>query len=496
MKKKIISGFFFVIFLINISQPALAEEDFKIGDTVKCNVEVLNIRSEPSIKVNRVGKLKKDDIAIIKDGPVKKDGYTWYQINNQSNSGWVASKYLTLDIKKAKIKTYAFVDVDTKLMFRSKPSIKGRILSRLKNGTRVEVLDERVLSETHNWIKVKVKERIGYVSKHFLRFEDKLSQRNKRSEKQSTNMVKIKDIQLKLDKNTLETINILTSKSVDYKKYVLGQAQSKTKRIVLDFKKSEIEDNIIKKLKNYSYDKIWIGSLKGKEDVVRLVVTIRGNKKFNITDLDSKYGLQINFIKNKRETIIIDAGHGGLNTKSYNGHIGDSGTISPYTNKMEKDLVLSVSFKLKKSLENRGYNVVMTRTKDEYIDLYKRADIANNTNGDAFLSIHFNSSKNSSATGIETLYCPSNKKNEIKPKDQISFARVMQDTLSNKLNRRNRRLLKKPQYVILRETKMPAVLMELGFLTNKEDERLARNKTYQKRAAEAIADGLDKYFSK
>ncbi|MTI71710.1 MAG: N-acetylmuramoyl-L-alanine amidase [Firmicutes bacterium] len=91
---------------------------------------------------------------------------------------------------------------------------------------------------------------------------------------------------------------------------------------------------------------------------------------------------------------------------------------------------------------------------------------------------------------------PSNKKSKINPKDQISFARVMQDTLSSNLNRRNRRLLKKPSYVVLRETKMPAVLMELGFLTNEEDERLARTKTYQKKAAEAIADGLDKYFSK
>lgn len=195
-----------------------------------------------------------------------------------------------------------------------------------------------------------------------------------------------------------------------------------------------------------------------------------------------------------QKTIVIDAGHGGDHRKLYKGHIGDSGAISPYSKVMEKDLTLSVSLKLKDVLKSRGYNIIMTRDKDEYIYLYDRAEIANQTDANAFISIHFNSSKSPNSSGVLTMYCPSYE-SELKSSDQYPLAKAMQETLSSELNMKSIGIWKKPQYVVLRETKMPSVLLELGFLTNRSDEKLARSEDYQTRAANAIANALDKYFA-
>ncbi|WP_051531568.1 N-acetylmuramoyl-L-alanine amidase [Clostridiisalibacter paucivorans] len=501
MKIKIISGIFFIIFLMGIGQSVFADGDFDIGDTAKCSADVLNIRDKPSTMANRVGKLKEGERVTIKSGPISKDGYLWYEIN----SGWVVGKYLELDAKQSQFK-YAFVDVDSKLMLRSKPSVQSKILSRLNNGTRVQILDESVLSKSHDWIKVNAEGSIGYVSKEYLKFEGQLSQRKESLEEKIPNntqsiskgIVEVKDIQFKPNKDRISEIEIITSNKANYEKHILEQADKRLKRIVLDLKGSEIKGIIDEDFDGYPVDKIWVGPLSGKKDVVRVVVTLNQDKDFHINELEDKYGLQINFEKDKNsgKTIVVDPGHGGDNNKLYNGRIGDSGSISPFTNTKEKDLALTVSLKLREVLKSRGYNVVMTREKDEYIDLYKRSDIANAANADAFVSIHFNSTENiSSATGIETLYCPSNKKTQTNPKDQYAFAKIMQDTLASGVNRKNRGLLNKPGYVVVREPNMPSVLMELGFLTNKEEERLVRTKDYQNRAVKAIADGLDKYFS-
>ncbi|MTI69233.1 MAG: AMIN domain-containing protein [Firmicutes bacterium] len=494
MKKRIGSTIILILFLISISQLSFAEDKFKIGDKVRCNVEVLNIRREPSIMDDCIGKLKKDEIVTIKSKPLTNGRYKWYEISYENINGWVAGRYLTLEKRNIKNK-YAFVDVDSKLMLRNKTSIKSKILARLKDETKVEILSEPILKESYNWIKVKAEGKIGYVSKDYLRYETQVSRGDKRDKNKVNEIVKIKDIQLKQDENILSAINILTSKTVNYDKYILEQVESNTERIVLDFKESEIKNNFDKKLNSYPVEKIWLGPLKGKENVIRMVITLNKNVEVSISRLENRNGLQINFKNKKNQTIIIDPGHGGDNTISYNGHIGDSGAISPYTKVMEKDLVLKVSLKLREILINRGYNVVMTRDKDVYIDLYKRAEIANEADASAFISLHFNSEKNNtSATGILSLYCPSFE-SEVKTEDQYPFAKVMQDTLVNKLNRKNKGIFKSPGYVVLRETKMPSVLLELGFLSNKEDEKLARTEDYQNKAVEAIADGLDKYFS-
>lgn len=216
------------------------------------------------------------------------------------------------------------------------------------------------------------------------------------------------------------------------------------------------------------------------------------NMKFDISYVDqsiansSKITLDIK----KRDSqfndklIVIDAGHGGK----------DPGTRGRVSKVNEKDLNLVVAFKLQQILEDLGFRTVLTRDKDEYIGLYERADIANATNGDAFVSIHFNAHSNSDIGGVETIYCPAYESN-VKTGDNYPFAETLHNEVLKALNKVDRGIDRRPEIVVTRETKMVAALMELGFISNPEEERQVLTYEYLENSAQGIANGIVKYFS-
>lgn len=182
----------------------------------------------------------------------------------------------------------------------------------------------------------------------------------------------------------------------------------------------------------------------------------------------------------KDKLIVIDAGHGGH----------DPGAISPNLKLKEKDVVLDVSLKLKKLLENAGFKVYMTRDDDTYIGLYDRPAIANELGADAFVSVHVNAAGSKSAEGAEVLYYPND------GRDNKSFASMTRDALVNGLNTPDRGIIQRPKLVVIRETKMPAVLLELGFLTNPREEKLLSQQEYRQKCAQASYNGIIEYFNK
>lgn len=182
----------------------------------------------------------------------------------------------------------------------------------------------------------------------------------------------------------------------------------------------------------------------------------------------------------KNTLIVLDAGHGGK----------DPGAISPTYGLLEKDVVLDVTKKLAKMLEREGFKVYLTRDSDNYVGLYNRAEIANELGADAFVSIHANAIGRTSVSGVEVLYCP-----DSTGRDSMSFARVMQDAIVSELGSVNRGIVSRPNLVVIRETKMPAVLAEIGFLTNVEkEEKLLNTSAYRDRCAGALYEGLMDYF--
>lgn len=173
--------------------------------------------------------------------------------------------------------------------------------------------------------------------------------------------------------------------------------------------------------------------------------------------------------------IVIDAGHGGK----------DSGAIGP-TGLKEKDITLNISLRLGGILEKSGIEVVYTRSEDVFVELSKRADMANKLKADYFVSIHTNSATNEGAKGIETY---------VYIEDGVTdkLAKEVQKQLVE-INQRLDRGVKKGDLAVLRETIMPAILVEVAFISNPQEESLMRQPQFLQNSAQGIANGIFEFL--
>ena len=230
---------------------------------------------------------------------------------------------------------------------------------------------------------------------------------------------------------------------------------------------------------------------------------------------------QSNSIQNSQFTVVIDAGHGGKDP----GNTGN-GFI-------EKDIALKISTNLGTLLEKRGVNVIYTRKKDVFIGLFERANIANQSDAQLFISIHCDAFRTSQPYGAGTfvLGLHANERNfEIAKKENsvifyeddyentydgfdpnnpesvigltlmqeeyldqsIIAASYIQNSFVNSLNRKNRDV-KQAGFAVLRYTYMPSVLVETGFLTNKNEGLYLNSSKGQTEIANAISLAVLKY---
>ena len=226
-------------------------------------------------------------------------------------------------------------------------------------------------------------------------------------------------------------------------------------------------------------------------------------------------------ISAKGKVIVLDAGHGGDDPGAVNGHL------------KEKNIVLSIAQKAGKELQGRGYKVYYTRSKDKFINLRDRTKYANDKAADLFISIHANAAPNkakaASMRGIETFFLSPARSERSKNAaalenksdvDEMNY--FSKQTFLNFLNREKiiasnklaidvqREVLAQAKTVIpktadggVREAPfwvlvgalMPAVLVEVGYITHPSESELINNSKYQDALAKGLADGVDVYFS-
>lgn len=177
----------------------------------------------------------------------------------------------------------------------------------------------------------------------------------------------------------------------------------------------------------------------------------------------------------KRENlIIVDPGHGGHDP----GTVGVSGI-------QEKDINLEIALKLASQLKSQGYDVIMTRDRDEYIDNHSRAKLANKKRGGLFISIHANAMENDNWTnGVQVLYYPD------RDGINISLANKVLESILEKTGANNKGIVERKDLIVLNRTKMPAILVEAGFLTNPNEEELLKKPDYQDKIVEGIINFL------
>ena len=173
-------------------------------------------------------------------------------------------------------------------------------------------------------------------------------------------------------------------------------------------------------------------------------------------------------------TIVVDPGHGGNDR----GTTGVQGTD-------EKDITLQTSELVASKLKAAGANVVLTRESDMYVALRKRVAIAHQSDADAFVSIHYDANPDQSVTGFTTYYTHSH---------QQLLASNINEGLESAISLRNRGH-QPADYLVLRENRTNAVLIELGFLSNSYEERIMTTNMFREQAAHGIYNGLLNYFN-
>ncbi|WP_367684406.1 N-acetylmuramoyl-L-alanine amidase family protein [Helicobacter pylori] len=246
------------------------------------------------------------------------------------------------------------------------------------------------------------------------------------------------------------------------------------------------------------------------------------NESKNQVFIAEKNDTLIKTKRKKHKKIVLDAGHGGK----------DCGAMSANL-VCEKDIVLEVVKFLHKELKKRGYNVLLTRDKDIYIDLVGRTELANRKSADLFISVHANSipkHSTSNAHGIETYFLSTarseraRKVAEQENKDDVNLMDYFSKSLFlNSLNTQrlivSNKLAIDVQYGMLQSIRknypdvvdggvregpfwvlagalMPSILIEIGYNSHAIESKRIQSKPYQKILAKGIADGIDSFFSK
>ncbi|KOP68875.1 N-acetylmuramoyl-L-alanine amidase [Bacillus sp. FJAT-18019] len=217
---------------------------------------------------------------------------------------------------------------------------------------------------------------------------------------------------------------------------------------------------------------------------VRIVIDLNHAKNYAVSGLEDGSGLLVVDLNatsdpvpspgtSGKKLVVIDAGHGAH----------DPGTLGA-TKKKEKDFNLAMALKVEKLLaKEKNIEVVMTRTTDTFLELKERAKIANSLKADVFISIHANSGP-STASGTETYYYHESDK---------ALANALHKEIVKAVGLKDRGV-RFGNFHVIRETTMPGSLLEIGFLSNKNDESKLFDSATQDRVAEAIVRGIKTYL--
>lgn len=276
-------------------------------------------------------------------------------------------------------------------------------------------------------------------------------------------------------------VNVFTGKDINYDFFILENPL----RLVIDFQ--DIYPGDLNREYNINSDivnRYRLGEFNSDPLITRLVFDLIEPVDYQIMNNGTEVVIKLEPQHKwpvKGYKVFIDPGHGGE----------DPGAI--YYGIQEKDIVLDISNRMYNILKNQGAVVQMSRYDDVNLgettreDLFKRAEMANSSGADIFVSIHANAHWSQNLSGIMTFH-----RREPLP-GSVELAKQIQKELVNELQLEDKGV-RKADFVVIRETNMPAVLVEVAFLSNQEDAMLLSEPAFRQRAAEAIVRGINNYF--
>ncbi|WP_253724352.1 N-acetylmuramoyl-L-alanine amidase [Sporosarcina sp. HYO08] len=475
--------------------------------TVVIDAAPLNVRSGPGLTYQITGSLKKGERVEV----VNTSG-DWYEIRLGNGTGWIAS-WLTSSDQETKPQNIKIVSRVDALNVRTEPSVNAAVLTRLHAGD-----EALMIGKSGVWASIAVNGINGWVHTDYITEVKSASQKEHVQEKTSFDRFTV----------SVDALNVRKKADLSSRKVrVIHKGETYTVK--------EINGNWVR-LSLQDQEEGWVyafyGTLSSQKKSVSAqsvaptigIVTIlengtnirmqattasdvvvranAGDQFAILEEVDNWFKIALpsgetahvaKWVvttdvaaqsapkkKNKEKrvpgtlqglTIVIDPGHGG----------NDRGTTGTFGTD-EKELTLLTSELLANKLTAAGANVVLTRESDTYVTLRKRVTISHQHEADAFISIHYDASLNSSINGFTTYYFA-----------QKKLAEAINDGLASSIHLRNRGS-QPADYLVLRENRQKSILIELGFLSNPAEERAMTNNLFREKAAQGIYKGLIHYF--
>ena len=423
-------------------------EETKTPKLIISQVDHLNIRSEPSLSATVLAQLSSGDEAKF-----IKSQNDWIQIQFGTITGWVSASYVTIkDVSQSTTaeppSSSSFggssftITVDA-VNVRKKADLTSKKIGVAYNGEQFKVLDQ-----INNWVQIQYKDKTkGWIYSFYGTFSSKeavATSATSTQEQDLNNSVTIIYDGTNL-RQEASTSSAIVERANAGESYSILATEGDWYKVALTNKR-------------VAYVANWVVSLNDSTEQTSTTQKPSNNRKKGTL---------------KGVTIVIDPGHGGND----HGTIGVRGTD-------EKEINLKTAELLKSKLRAAGANVILTREADIYVDLRKRVSIAHQVEADAFISIHYDATEDSSISGITTYYTNSYQK---------ELADYVHAGLSKKVSIRDRGV-QPGNYLVLRENRQKAILIELGFLSNASEERTITTDYYREQATLGIYQGILNYF--
>ncbi|TQR19227.1 SH3 domain-containing protein [Psychrobacillus vulpis] len=402
-------------------------------------VNKLNVRKDPSLSSAVIGQIQEGTQLTT----FKSEGQ-WIEISFQDKKGWVHSDYVSI-VKQAiekepkteqttSTREIFVVSVDV-LNVRAKADLSSKIIGQVSKSEQF-----KVITKDHNWVQIELENgKKGWVYSFYGQFAV-----HSLSSESTTSLETIKILYNGTNLRSESTTNSEVVARVNAGESFPVLEKEK------DWYKIELSDKTI------AYVASWVVS-SSNSDNSSITEPIKERKKGTLQGV----------------TLVIDAGHGG-NDRGTTGALGTD----------EKDITLLTAELLASKLQAAGANVIMTRESDVYVDLRKRVSIGHQSAADAFVSLHYDAIENSSVRGYTTYYMHDFQK---------ELATYVHKELGNMVSMKDRGT-QPGNYLILRENKQKAILIELGFLSNPVEERYVTTPQFREQASLGIYNGIINYF--
>ena len=419
--------------------------------TVISQVDALNLRAEASLSAAVLTKVSSGT-----EMKYVRQEQDWIQVQYEDYSGWVFADYVTIkeetilqaspsteenDEKRTENDPNTFtVNVDT-INIRKKADLTAKKLGVASKGQQFNVI-----SRSHNWVEIEYKKgKKGWVYSFYGTFTKETTNKAKSETKKSQGSVTVIYNGTNLRESASTASDVVIRADAGHT-YSIIETEGDWYKIALDNEK-------------YAYVANWV-----------VTENADANNATQVTEKEVESRKKGTL---KGVTIVLDAGHGGNDR----GTTGARGTD-------EKDITILTAELLKSKLQSAGANVFMTRESDVFVDLRKRVAISHQYAADAFVSIHYDALEDSSVHGFTTYYTNGYQK---------ELAEYVHDGLAKKINLKDRGS-RYGNYLVLRENRQNAVLLELGYLSNPSEERTITTDYYREQATLGIYQGLLNYF--